>query len=384
MNYRHLGRSGLQVSPIGLGTDNFANPVSEADAHAILDRAAAAGINLVDTSNSYGEQRGESERFIGAWMHQRGNRHLVVLATKVHYPTGPGPNDRGNSRRHILQACEDSLRRLQTDYIDLYQLHRPSPEIPVEETLYALDMLVRAGKVRYIGASTHPAWQVMEALMVSELRNLARFVSEQPPYNLLDRRIENELLPLCQKYGLGLIPWAPLASGVLVGRYGGSAGIPTDSRAALRGGIYAERVTPRGVELGARFVELAHSFGLSPAQLGLLWVKDQPGITAPLYGPRTVAQLEQILPVLEMTLTEAQRAACDALVPPGSVVANFHNSASWMKMEIDHYVQQRGDVSLAIRKQRALAIVGKYASQDNDVSQEHDRYLTAIYGEVGD
>ena len=332
MNYRHLGRSGLQVSPIGLGTDNFANPVDVAEAHAILDRALAAGINLIDTSNSYGEVRGESERFIGAWLRARGTRHAVVVATKVHYPTGPGPNDRGNSRRHILQACEDSLRRLQTDYIDLYQLHRPSPEIPVEETLYALDMLVRAGKVRYIGTTTHPAWQVMEALMVSELRNFARFVSEQPPYNLLDRRIENELVPLALKYGLGLIPWAPLASGVLVGRYG--TAIPADSRAALRGGIYAERVTPDGIATGARFVALATAFALTPAQLGLLWVKDQPGITAPLYGPRTVAQLEQILPVLEMTLSAEQRAACDALVPPGSVVANFHNTAPWMKMQI--------------------------------------------------
>ena len=334
MNYRHLGRTGLLVSPMGLGTDNFANPVPAADAHAILDRAWAAGINLIDTANSYGAG-GESERIIGRWVQARGNRHTVVLATKVHYPTGPGPNDRGNSRRHILQACEDSLRRLQTDYIDLYQLHRPSPEIPVEETLYALDMLVQAGKVRYIGTTTHPAWQVMEALMVSELRHLARFVSEQPPYNLLDRRIENELVPLCQKYGLGLIPWAPLASGVLVGRYGDGANLPADSRAALRGGIYAERVTARGVAVGARFVALAKSFGLTAAQFGLLWVKDQPGITAPLYGPRNVAQLEQVLPVLEMTLTDEQRAACNALAPPGSVVANFHNSAPWMKARIE-------------------------------------------------
>jgi aryl-alcohol dehydrogenase-like predicted oxidoreductase len=141
MNYRTVGRSGLKVTPLGLGTDNFANPLTEPEAHAILDAAVAGGINLIDTSNSY--SAGESERIIGRWLQQRRNRHAVVLATKVHYPVGPGPNDRGNSRRHILAACEDSLRRLQTDYIDLYQLHRPSPEIPVEETLYALDMLVR-------------------------------------------------------------------------------------------------------------------------------------------------------------------------------------------------------------------------------------------------
>ena len=205
-----------------------------------------------------------------------------MLATKAFYPTGPGPNDRGTSRRHLLQACEDSLRRLQTDHIDLYQLHRPAPDVPIEETLYALDMLVRDGKVRYIGTTTHPAWQIMEALLVSELRDFARFVSDQPPYNLLDRRIENELVPMCRKHGVGLIPWAPLASGLLAGRYQDAAQVPGDSRAALRGGIYAERVTPRGVEASARFVALAQAHAIPPAQLALLWVKDQPGITAPL------------------------------------------------------------------------------------------------------
>ena len=306
MLYRRLGRSGLKVSPIGLGTDNFANPVPEEEAHRLLDRAYAAGINLVDTSNSYAG--GESERILGRWLQRTGRRHEIVLATKVFYPTGPGPNDRGTSRRHILQACEASLRRLQTDHIDLYQLHRPSPEIPAEETLGALDTLVRDGKVRYIGTTTHPAWQVMEALMISELRGLARFVSDQPPYNLLDRRIENELVPLCQKYGLGLIPWAPMASGVLAGRYKDAAAVPSDSRAALRGGIYAERVTPRGIAIGNRFVAMAQEHDISPAQLALLWVKDQPGITAPLFGPRTVEQLEHVLPVLEMSLGDELRA----------------------------------------------------------------------------
>lgn len=340
MRFRRLGRSGLKLAPIGLGTDNFANPVDEATAHALLDRAMAAGINLVDTSNGYGGQRfaGESERFIGRWLQRNGSadsrRHNIVLGTKVHYPTGPGPNDRGNSRRHIVQACEDSLRRLHTDRIDLYQLHRPSPEIPTEETLYALDTLVRDGKVLYIGTTTHPAWQLMESLHISELHGWARFVSDQPPYNLLDRRIENELVPMCLKYGLGLIPWAPMASGLLAGRYQDPMHFPKDSRAALRGGIYAERVTARGIDASADFVALAHDAGISPAQLALLWVMDQPGVTAPLFGPRTVAQLEHILPVLEMTLSEDLRAACDELVAPGSVVANFHNTAPWMKMRI--------------------------------------------------
>ena len=332
MRYRTLGRSGLKVTPLGLGADNFANPLPEATAHAILDCAVAGGINLIDTADSYAG--GESERIIGRWLRARGNRHAVVIATKVHYPTGPGPNDRGNSRRHILAACDASLRRLQTDYIDLYQLHRPSPEIPVEETLYALDMLVRAGKVRYIGTTTHPAWQVMEALMVSQLHGWTRPVSEQPPYNLLDRRIENELTPLALQYGLGLLPWGSLAAGILVGRYQDASAPPPDSRAALRGGIYAERVTPRGVAAGRRFVAMAEAAGVSPAQLGLLWVKEQPGVVAPLYGPRTVAQLEYVLPILEMTLSNELRQACDTINPPGSVIANFHNSAPWMKMSV--------------------------------------------------
>lgn len=333
MEYRTLGRTGVKVAPLCLGTDNFANPTSEAESIAIIERALDAGINLIDTSNSYAQ--GECERIIGRALAANGRRQQVILATKAHYPTGPGPNDRGNSRLHLMRACEDSLRRLQTDTIDLYQLHRPAFDIPIDETLGALTDLVRQGKVRYIGSSTAPAWKVMEALMVSELKGLVRFVSEQPPYNLLDRRIENELVPMCQAHGLAILPWTPLAMGVLAGRYSDAAAFPADSRASLRGGIYAQRVTARGIEIGKQFVQLANERGMSPAQLAVLWVKDQPGITAPLIGPRTVEQLEHFLPVLEMQLDESIRLACDELVPPGSVVANFHNSAPWMKMRVD-------------------------------------------------
>ncbi len=332
MEYRRLGRSGVTIAPLCLGTDNFANPTPEDESRAIIDRAIDAGINLIDTSNSYAQ--GESERIIGRALQENGRRHDVLIATKVHYPTGPGPNERGNGRLHLIQACEDSLRRLQTDHIDLYQLHRPDFEVPIEETLAALTDLVRAGKVRYIGSSTAPAWKVMEAIMVSELRSYVRFVSEQPPYNLLDRRIENELVPLCQAYGLGLLPWSPLAMGILAGRYADAANYPAASRAQLRGGIYADRVSARGIDVGNEFVKLAQEVGISPVQLAVLWVKDQPGVTAPLIGPRTLEQLAHYLPVLEMTLTDEVRAACDALVPPGSAVANFHNSAPWMKMKL--------------------------------------------------
>jgi 1-deoxyxylulose-5-phosphate synthase len=333
MHYRPLGRTGVRVAPLALGTFNFPDPTPEEEALRIVERALDVGINLIDTADSY--NGGESERVVGRALVRSGRRDQVVLATKVYFPTGSGPNDRGNSRRRIIKACEDSLRRLGVEHIDLYQIHRPDPDTPVEETLGALTDLVRAGKVRYVGCSTHPAWQVMEALMVSELHGFARYVSEQPPYNLLDRRIENELIPLCQQYGLAIIPWAPLAQGVLAGRYADVASPPADSRVVLRGGVYAERVTRRGVMIGTRFVGLARQAGLTPAQLALLWVKDQPGVTAPLVGVRTLAQLDEVLPVLDMRLDDELRKACDALVPPGSAVANFHNSAAWMKMRVD-------------------------------------------------
>lgn len=332
MEYRLLGRTGLKVSPLCLGTANFADPTPEEECIAIVNRAIDAGINLIDTGNNYA--KGECERVVGKALSLNNNRQKMVLATKVHYPMGPGPNDSGNSRLHILKACEDSLRRLNTDYIDIYQIHRPSPDIAVEETLGALTDLVRQGKIRYAGCSTHPAWQVMEALMVSEKYGYAKYILEQSPYNLLDRRIENELIPLCKAYGLGIIAWAPMAMGVLIGRYSSAEDYPADSRAALRGGIYAERVTEKGIEVGDRFVQLAKESGISPAQLSILWVKNQDGITAPLIGPRSVKQLEELLPVLEMQIDKEVKESCDGLVPPGSAAANFFNSAEWMKMKI--------------------------------------------------
>jgi aryl-alcohol dehydrogenase-like predicted oxidoreductase len=331
MEYRLLGRTGVKVSPLCLGAMNFGGATQEADSIRIIHAALDAGINFVDTANVYNE--GQSEIVVGKAIASR--RSQVILGTKVHGKMGEGPNDQGNSRLHILKACEDSLRRLNTEYIDLYQIHRPNPEIPVDETLRALTELVQAGKVRYIGCSTHPAWMVMEALAISERYGYASFISEQPPYNLLDRRIENELVPLAQRYNLALIPWAPLAQGVLAGRYTAGAPHPVDSRAARQpGSIYAERVSQAGVEAGARFAELARQFGKTPGQLALTWCKDQPGITAPIVGPRTLEQLESLLPVLEMALSQEERAACDTINPPGSVVVNFHNTAGWMKTVI--------------------------------------------------
>ncbi|HMO59912.1 MAG TPA: aldo/keto reductase [Roseiflexaceae bacterium] len=332
MEYRLFGRTGVRVAPLALGNMNFGNPTDEAESFRIVDRAIDAGITIIDTANVYNS--GLSEEILGRALQRNGLREKVFLATKAFNPMGPGPNDRGTSRLHLIKACEDSLRRLQTDHIDLYQMHRPDFDTPPDETLAALTDLVRSGKVRYIGCSTHPAWKVMEALMVSELKGYVRYVSEQPPYNLLDRRIENELVPLCTAHGLAIIPWAPMAQGVLAGRYSDAAQPPTDSRAAQRGGIYAERVTAAGVAVGRKFVALAQEAGITPAQLALLWVKDQPGVTAPLFGARTVAQLEEALPVIEMRLSDELREACDTLVPPGSAVTNFHNSAAWMRMRL--------------------------------------------------
>jgi aryl-alcohol dehydrogenase-like predicted oxidoreductase len=287
-----------------------------------------AGINFIDTADVYNS--GQSEIVVGKAL--KGRRHQVILATKVHGRTGDLPNEQGNSRLHIIQACEASLKRLGVETIDLYQVHRPVMHIPQDETLSALTDLVRSGKVRYIGCSTHPAWMVMEALAISEKYHLSRYISEQPPYNLLDRRIENELIPLALRYDLAVIPWAPLAQGVLAGRYPAGLDLPADSRAARQpGSIYAERVTYLGVQAGKQFAELARQCGKTPAQIALTWCKDQPGITSPIVGPRTLSQLQDLLPVLEMSLSGEMRAACDAINPPGGVITNFFNTAGWMK-----------------------------------------------------
>jgi len=313
---------------------NFGGPTPEDESIRIISRALDAGINFIDTANVY--NAGESERIVGKALKESGKREQVVLATKVHGRMGDGPNDQGNSRYHIMKACEDSLRRLQTDHIDLYQLHRPSLTIPQDETLRAFDDLIRQGKVRYIGCSTHPAWMVMEAIAISERLGIARYISEQPPYNLLDRRIENELIPLAQKYGLAIIPWSPLAGGVLAGRYAKGQPFPADSRAGRAGGtgFFAERVTAKGVEVAEKLAERAREQGMTVSQLALLWCKDQPGITSPIIGPRTMAHLEDHLPVMEMTLSDENRAFCDELVHPGNAVADFHNTNPWMKARI--------------------------------------------------
>ncbi len=327
MQYRSLGRTGVKVAPLCLGAMNFGGPTNEADSIQIVHAALDGGINFVDTANTY--NGGQSEIVVGKAL--VGRRDKVILATKAHGKVGDDVNDQGNSRRHILKACEDSLRRLQTDYIDLYQLHRANLEIPIDETLGALTDLVRAGKVHYIGCSNFAAWMVMEALGVGERRGFARLISAQPPYNLLDRRIENELVPLAERYNVAVLPWGPMGQGILLGRYASVGAMPNDSRGARHAAPFVERITARALEASAKFVTLAREVGKTPAQLALTWCKDQPAITAPIMGPRTLAQLREMLPVLEMSLSDAERRACDAINPPGNAITDFHNTSGWMK-----------------------------------------------------
>jgi aryl-alcohol dehydrogenase-like predicted oxidoreductase len=311
---------------------NFGGPTNEEDSMVILNRAIEGGINFIDTANVYTE--GRSEQIVGKYLKEKRNRDQIVLATKVYSRVGTGPNDAGGSRYHIIKACEDSLRRLQTDHIDLYQQHRPSLTIPQDESLRAYEDLIRSGKVRYIGSSTFPAWMVLEALWISDDLKIARFVSEQPPYNLLDRRAENELLPLCRKYGLAVLPWSPLAGGILAGRYNQGGEFPDGSRATRSGSFFTDRITAGGRAVALEVTRMAQERQMTPSQFALLWAKDQPGITAPIIGPRTLDHIEDALPVMELSLVPEDVPLFDALVHPGNSVADFYNSNEWMKARV--------------------------------------------------
>ncbi|GIV76388.1 aldo/keto reductase [Litorilinea aerophila] len=327
MEYRSLGRTAVKVSPLCLGCMMFGGRTSPEDSYAIIDRALDAGINFLDTANVY--SRGRSEEVVGEALKRNGKRHRVILATKVHgRMDDDDPNAAGSSRRHIIEQCEASLRRLQTDYIDLYQIHRPRSDTPIDETLRALDDLIRAGKVRYIGTSTFAAWQVMEALWVSKELGLNRFVTEQPPYHILDRRIERELIPMAQTYGIGIIPWSPLAGGLLTGKYTRENPSPEGARYANveDNPRLARRKTDELYDVVEGLQPLAQAKGCTLAQLALAWCMHQPGITSPIIGPRTMEQLEDNLGALEVTITDEDRAAIDRLVPPGRMVSPFYEA----------------------------------------------------------
>jgi aryl-alcohol dehydrogenase-like predicted oxidoreductase len=328
MQYRQLGRTGVQVSALCLGCMMFGRRTAPEDSYQIIDRALDAGLNFLDTANVYA--RGQSEAITGEALRRNGQRQRVILATKVHgRMADDDPNMAGNSRRHIVAACEESLRRLQTDYIDLYQIHRPESQTPVDETLRALDDLIRAGKVRYVGTSTFGAWQIVESLWVSKELGLNRFISEQPPYNILDRRIERELVPMAQTFGIGLVPWSPVAGGLLSGKYRRGQPLPPDSRYATENNpVYKERLVERVYEVVDRLEALAQSKDCTTVQLAVAWVLAQPAITSPIIGPRTMQQLEEYLGASSVSLSAADLQVVDELVPPGGMVSPFYQ-ADW-------------------------------------------------------
>lgn len=327
MEYRNFGRTGMKVSPLCLGCWNFGQRTTPEESYAIVDRALDVGLNFLDTANVYG--RGLSEEITGEALKRNGSRNRIVLATKFHGKMNDDdPNAAGSSRRHIIEQCEASLRRLQTDYIDIYQSHRPRPDTAIDETLRALDDLVRAGKVRYLGSSTFAAWQVVESLWVAKELGLNRFVSEQPPYHILDRRIERGIVPMALTYGIGLIPWSPLAGGLLTGKYTRGGVAPEGTRYASPEDVPPQlrRLNETVYDVNEGLVPMAEAKGCTVSQLALAWCMHQPGITSPILGPRTMGHLEDNLGALDVSVTDEDRRRIDELVPPGRMVSPFYEA----------------------------------------------------------
>jgi aryl-alcohol dehydrogenase-like predicted oxidoreductase len=309
----------------------FGRRTEEADSMDMIDHAIGAGINFLDTANVY--SRGRSEEITGKALKRNGKRPHVVLATKVHGRMDDDDiNAAGSSRRHIIEQCEQSLKRLQTDYIDLYQMHRPRSDTPIDETLRALDDLVTSGKVRYIGTSTFAAWQVIESLWVSKELGLNRFICDQPPYHMLDRRIERELVPMAQTYGIGLIPWSPLARGFLTGKYRRGEAPSTAARLGQEQAMpeRRERTGLHFSDAGFDVLDVVESIAkekdCTPAQLALAWCAQQPGIASPIIGPRTMEQLEDNLGAAGVEVTDEDRARIDEVAPPGRAIAPYYDA----------------------------------------------------------
>jgi aryl-alcohol dehydrogenase-like predicted oxidoreductase len=316
MQYRTLGRTGIKVSPYALGAMMFGvigNPDHE-DSIRIIHKALDAGINFVDTADMY--SHGESEEIVGSAL--KGRRDDIVLATKVYNPMGDDPNQRGNSRRWIMTEIENSLRRLQTDYIDLYQIHRPDPDTDIEETLSALSDLIHSGKVRAIGSSTMPASDIVEAQWVAERRGLERFRTEQPTYSILSRGIESEVLPVAQRYGMGILVWSPLAQGMLTGRI--RKGQQSDLRRTAR---FKHLTDERRLGAVEQIIPLAEQAGLPMTHLAMAFAIAHPGVTSAIIGPRTMEQLDDLLAGVEVTLTDEILDRLDEIVPPGTDVGTL-------------------------------------------------------------
>ncbi|MEN8181515.1 MAG: aldo/keto reductase [Myxococcota bacterium] len=309
MKIRKLGRTGLKVSNLCLGAMTFGNSqwgCDEATSRKIVDRFLDAGGNFIDTADVY--SNGVSEEITGRAI--QGRRQQVILATKVAGPMGAAPNDLGLSRKHILDAVDASLRRLGTEYIDLYQVHAYDPTTPLDETLRALDDCVRAGKVRYLGCSNYSAWQLMKATALARELGIARYDCLQPQYSLACRFIEREHLPLCREEGIGVIPWSPLAGGLLTGKVRRGQELPAGTRASVDPNWERFR-TEKHLALAEALIEVARSLGCSPSQLALGWVASQPGVTAPIFGARTLEQLEDNLGAADLRLDETAGASLD-------------------------------------------------------------------------
>ncbi|HEV8438307.1 MAG TPA: aldo/keto reductase [Methylomirabilota bacterium] len=314
MLMRKLGRSGLRVAALCLGGNTFGWTTDQKGSEAVLDAYVEAGGNFIDTADVYsrwvpGNTGGESETALGAWMNSRRNRHIVLIATKVMGPMGPGPNDTGLSRQHIMAGVDASLRRLRTDYIDLYQAHWDDRETPLEETLRAFDDLVRQGKVRYIGASNYHAWRLTRALWESDRRGYARYESLQPKYNLVFRdEYERELEPLCLEQAVAVIPYSSLASGFLSGKYRRDRDLPATARAS---GVQKTYMNDRGFAVLAAVEKVAEQAGATPAQVALSWLAHRPGITAPIASATSVAQLHELLGGIDLRLDAEARTILD-------------------------------------------------------------------------
>lgn len=322
MQYRPLGRTGIKVSPYCLGAMMFgklANPDHD-ECVRMIHKALDFGINFIDTADAY--SHGESEEIVGKALKDR--RDNVVLASKAFHPMGDDPNQRGSSRRWLTRAVEDSLRRLQTDYIDLYQIHRPTPDTDIEETLSVLTDLMRAGKVRAIGASTFPASDIVEAQWVAERRGLARFRTEQPPYSILNRSIEREVLPTCQRYGMGVMAWSPLAKGMLTGKYRKGEQQPDTLRAQFFPKAMSDEASLDKVE---QLIPLAESANMSLMHMALAFVVAHPALTSAIIGPRTMAQIDGLLDGAGVVLDDALLDRIDEIVPPGVDVAPLEGAA---------------------------------------------------------
>ncbi|MET9698500.1 aldo/keto reductase [Streptomyces sp. NPDC006529] len=345
MTYRSLGRTGIQVSVHCLGTMMFGAVGNQDhdDCVRIIHAALDEGVNFVDTADMY--SAGESEEIVGKAL-AGGRRDDVVLATKVHFPMGDGPNRSGNSRRWIVRAVEDSLRRLNTDWIDLYQVHRPDHTTDIEETLSVLGDLVREGKIRAFGCSTFPAEEIAEAHHVSERRALPRLRTEQPPYSILARGIERDVLPTALRYGMGVLTWSPLASGFLSGRY--RTGTPVDltsGRAALTPARFDPALPGNAAKLEAagRLIELAADIGATLPELAVAFPAVHPAVTSVIIGPRTMDQLRSLLKGASLTLDDAALDRIDEIVPPGTNL--YHPDGAWRSPALTDLARRRRPVA---------------------------------------